>query len=96
MAPEVLNQKPYGKECDYWSIGVVTFMLLAGQPPFYHEDKFALFQLIMNCKYKFDEQDWAGLSAESRDFVQGLLRLNPKERMNCEQMLEHPWMKLAE
>ena len=29
VAPEVLMQKPYGKECDYWSIGVVTFILLS-------------------------------------------------------------------
>tara|TARA_B110000285_G_C14923044_1_gene513540 strand:- start:346 stop:462 length:117 start_codon:yes stop_codon:yes gene_type:complete len=37
-------QKPYGKECDYWSIGVVTFLLLSGTPPFYEEDNFALFE----------------------------------------------------
>ena len=44
VAPEVLEQKPYGKECDYWSIGVVTFILLSGSPPFYGEDNFALFE----------------------------------------------------
>ena len=44
VAPEVLMQKPYGKACDYWSIGVVTFILLSGTPPFYEEDNFALFE----------------------------------------------------
>ena len=44
VAPEVLQQLPYGKECDYWSIGVVTFILLSGTPPFYEEDNFALFE----------------------------------------------------
>ena len=44
VAPEVLQQKPYGKACDYWSIGVVTFILLSGTPPFYEEDNFALFE----------------------------------------------------
>jgi len=44
VAPEVLMQKPYGKSCDYWSIGVVAFILLSGTPPFYEEDNFALFE----------------------------------------------------
>lgn len=44
VAPEVLKQQPYGVACDYWSIGVVTFILLSGTPPFYEEDNFALFE----------------------------------------------------
>jgi calcium/calmodulin-dependent protein kinase I len=44
VAPEVLMQKPYGKACDYWSIGVVAFILLSGTPPFYEEDNFELFE----------------------------------------------------
>ena len=49
VAPEVLMQKPYGKTCDFWSIGVITFILLSGTPPFYEEDNFKLFEQIKNC-----------------------------------------------
>jgi serine/threonine protein kinase len=49
VAPEVLEQKPYGKECDYWSIGVVTYIMLSGVPPFYSLDTLKLFDQIMNC-----------------------------------------------
>jgi serine/threonine protein kinase len=51
-------QLPYGKECDYWSIGVVAFILLSGTPPFYEEDNFALFELIKSCKYDFEVETW--------------------------------------
>ena len=94
VAPEVLMQKPYGKECDYWSIGVVTFILLSGTPPFYEEDNFALFEQIKGCKYEFDEESWAGVSQEARDFVSAIMVADPGVRLNCQQMMAHPWMSL--
>jgi serine/threonine protein kinase len=30
IAPEVLFNEKYGKECDYWSLGVLIFYLLSG------------------------------------------------------------------
>jgi calcium-dependent protein kinase len=40
MAPEVIKMD-YGKECDIWAIGVMTFILLTGTPPFngYDDDE---------------------------------------------------------
>jgi calcium/calmodulin-dependent protein kinase I len=49
VAPEVLEQQPYNEECDFWSVGVVLFILLCGSPPFYDEDNFELFEKIKKC-----------------------------------------------
>ena len=38
VAPEVLLQKPYGKEVDLWSLGVITYLLLSRVLPFDDED----------------------------------------------------------
>ena len=34
VAPEVLLQKPYGKEVDLWSLGIITYLLLSKVLPF--------------------------------------------------------------
>ena len=42
MAPEVVSGKKYRHEADIWSIGVITYFLLSGQPPFDGRTKNAL------------------------------------------------------
>lgn len=39
VAPEVLLQKPYGKEIDVWSLGVITYLMIARVLPFDDEEE---------------------------------------------------------
>ena len=67
--------------------------MLSGTPPFYEEDNFALFEQIKACRYDFDVDTWEYVSEEAKDFVSKILVADPKKRLNCEQMMAHPWMK---
>ena len=94
VAPEVLKQQPYGKECDVWSIGVVLYILLSGTPPYYEEDNFKLYQQIVNCKYDFDIDTWDNVSAEAKDLIGKIFVGDPKKRITIEQIKVHPWFSI--
>ena len=64
VAPEVLKRRGYGREVDLWSIGVITYILLCGYPPFYDENNQELYQQIMRGDYCFDSPNWDGISYE--------------------------------
>jgi len=53
VAPEILNGKGYGMAIDYWSIGVIIYVLLCGFPPFYEESNEKLFDKIKKAEYEF-------------------------------------------
>eukprot|EP00009_Paramoeba_aestuarina_P009373 CAMPEP_0201521404 /NCGR_PEP_ID=MMETSP0161_2-20130828/14402_1 /ASSEMBLY_ACC=CAM_ASM_000251 /TAXON_ID=180227 /ORGANISM="Neoparamoeba aestuarina, Strain SoJaBio B1-5/56/2" /LENGTH=527 /DNA_ID=CAMNT_0047920037 /DNA_START=58 /DNA_END=1638 /DNA_ORIENTATION=+ len=92
VAPEVLTDDLYGREVDMWSVGVITYVLLSGFPPFYSENIKELFQQIMIAKYDFPPQYWSTVSDPAKDFVRKLLVRNPASRMSAGMALEHPWL----
>ncbi|NWT71028.1 KCC1G kinase, partial [Prunella himalayana] len=92
VAPEVLAQKPYSKAVDCWSIGVITYILLCGYPPFYEETESKLFEKIKEGYYEFESPFWDDISESAKDFIRHLLEKNPSARFTCEQALRHPWI----
>ncbi|KAM9520378.1 calcium/calmodulin-dependent protein kinase type 1G isoform 1-T1 [Guaruba guarouba] len=92
VAPEVLAQKPYSKAVDCWSIGVITYILLCGYPPFYEETESKLFEKIKEGYYEFESPFWDDISASAKDFIRHLLEKNPSTRFTCEEALRHPWI----
>lgn len=71
---------------------MVLYILLSGEPPFYHDDTFELYELIKNCKYNFDSAVWKQVSADAKDLIKNLLTKEPEERLSAEGVLNHPWI----
>jgi ribosomal protein S6 kinase beta len=52
MAPEMIKGNGYGKAVDWWSVGILIFDMLTGNPPFKHRNEGALQQKILNQKLR--------------------------------------------
>nr|CAD7441076.1 unnamed protein product [Timema bartmani] len=92
VAPEVLAQKPYGKAVDVWSIGVISYILLCGYPPFYDENDANLFAQILKGEFEFDSPYWDDISDSAKDFIRQLMCVEVEKRYTCRQALAHPWI----
>ncbi|KAN0052789.1 hypothetical protein ACTA71_006896 [Dictyostelium dimigraforme] len=93
VAPEVLNATGYDQEVDMWSIGVITYILLCGFPPFYGDTVPEIFEQIMEANYEFPEEYWGNISKEAKDFIGKLLVVDVSKRLNAANALNHPWLK---
>ncbi|CAI2373779.1 unnamed protein product [Moneuplotes crassus] len=91
VAPEVLKGS-YGKECDMWSIGIMTYYMLTGEPPFHSDSDSKLFDSIIKDEVMYPTKVWYNISSEARDFIEKLLIKDCKKRMTAEESLEHEWL----
>ena len=92
-APELLEDKPYTKSIDFWSVGIVTYYLLCGHIPFDNEKSDEVLRQTVEDPISFKENIWDYISTDAKNFVLGLLEKNPEKRYNIEQILVHPWVK---
>ncbi|XP_017051422.1 calcium/calmodulin-dependent protein kinase type 1 isoform X2 [Drosophila ficusphila] len=92
VAPEVLAQKPYGKAVDVWSIGVISYILLCGYPPFYDENDANLFAQILKGDFEFDSPYWDEISESAKHFIKNLMCVAVDTRYTCKQALAHAWI----
>ena len=73
VAPEILEGGGYGKEVDYWSIGVILYTLLCGLPPFNENKNSELFEKIKSADYSFPSPEWDHVSDLAKDLISKLL-----------------------
>ncbi|KAJ7180131.1 kinase-like domain-containing protein [Mycena crocata] len=90
IAPEIFQQKGYGKECDWWSLGAIAFECLVGYPPFCSESTHDTYQKIMQWQYHLAFPDDVHLSRQAEDLVRRLIT-SADRRMNIQEIKKHPF-----
>ncbi|KAH7404322.1 hypothetical protein KP509_15G020800 [Ceratopteris richardii] len=85
IAPEVLNGN-YGSEADIWSVGVILYMLLSGQPPFDSKEK------IKKFGNGSSEDIWKPISPKAKELVKKMLEPDPKKRIKLQAILSDSWI----
>jgi Protein kinase domain len=77
VAPEVIAEEGYGKEADWWGLGVVAYQMILSEQPFVGNTPQELCESIANNP----PQSLNLLGGETRDFVSRLLTKDPKKRL---------------
>ena len=77
MAPEVIQGKPYGKACDWWSLGALGYDLLTGSPPFKAANNAKLQEKILKQKLVLPYF----LGPDAKDLLTRLMRKEPSKRL---------------
>ncbi|NXG53196.1 CAMKV protein, partial [Psilopogon haemacephalus] len=100
LAPEVVGRQRYGRPVDCWAIGVIMYILLSGNPPFYEEadeddyenhDK-NLFRKILAGDYEFDPPYWDDISQAAKELVTRLMEVEQDQRITAEEAISHEWI----
>jgi serine/threonine protein kinase len=92
LAPEIIQELPYGASVDFWSLGVLIYEMLVGDSPFEGEDEEELFDQILKKKVDFPKR----LDDVSKSLLNSFLDRNPKTRLGCsrdgkKEVMSHPF-----
>ncbi|CAJ1050604.1 caM kinase-like vesicle-associated protein [Xyrichtys novacula] len=100
LAPEMVGRQRYGRPVDCWAIGVIMYILLSGNPPFYDDsdeedpdnrDK-NLFLKILSGDYEFDSPYWDDISESAKNLVASLMEVDQDQRLTAQEAIAHEWI----
>ena len=96
-APEVRRTRGnYDSKADLWSMGVITYVLLAAIHPFDPEcgaSDHVMYERACQDRFDFEDSAWDNVSSVCQDFVSKLIVSDPAARMSAREALGHPWLQ---
>jgi len=94
IAPEVLLNKGHGKPVDWWTLGILTYEMIVGQPPFCDEEPMGIYQKILAGKVYFPKY----FDSNAKSLVKKLLTADLSKRYGnlkdgSNDILKHKWFE---
>lgn len=80
VSPEICSRKPYGKEVDMWSAGIIFYQLLFRELPFVGFDQASTIQKIKENEVVMDKND-ISKSKLAIDLIHLMLQKDPLKRI---------------
>jgi calcium-dependent protein kinase len=93
MAPEVLKGN-YNNKADVWAVGVLAYMLLSSQMPFYGRRRREILDKITRCNFDFKGRRWSTVSNPAKNFIVDLLMHDPDERPSAKEAKQSIWLNM--
>ncbi|XP_023608885.1 serine/threonine-protein kinase ULK3 isoform X5 [Myotis lucifugus] len=93
MAPEMVCQRQYDARVDLWSVGVILYEALFGQPPFASRSFTELEEKIRSNRV-IELPLRPQLSPDCQDLLRRLLERDPGRRISFQDFFAHPWVDL--
>ncbi|EDS36200.1 rho-associated protein kinase 1 [Culex quinquefasciatus] len=99
ISPEVLQfqgaQGGYGRECDWWSVGIFLYEILIGDTPFYSDSLVGTYGKIMDHKNSLEFPGDAQISENAKSLIKGFLtdRTQRLGRSGIDEIRNHPFFQ---
>lgn len=97
ISPEVLQSQGgegvYGRECDWWSVGIFLYEMLVGETPFYADSLVGTYSKIMDHRNSLCFPPEVEITRHAQSLIQGFLTDRTKRlgRNNVEEIKKHPF-----
>ncbi|XP_014826220.1 PREDICTED: obscurin-like isoform X6 [Poecilia mexicana] len=91
-APEILEGQGVGPETDIWAVGVLSFIMLSADSPFYAEHSWEQDKNIKKGKIQFG-RCYPGLSEGALNFMKNSLNNKSWGRPTAAECLQNPWLR---
>lgn len=99
VAPEITTLKKGEKvspACDIFSAGSIFHILLVKRPLFEGKKCEEVYEKNKKCQFNLDSGIYKNVDFEAMDLLKRMLKVNPKDRITAEEMLNHPFLRLNE